>query len=67
MSQASATTLTVVLIVALGALIAYQIYMLRWTKKASGSVPKAVGFLRAANIVMLVIAAGLIAWALVRG
>jgi hypothetical protein len=42
------------LIVAMVALIAYQIFMLYWTKKTVGSVPMAVKILRGVNLVLLV-------------
>lgn len=51
----------------LAALIAYQAYMLAWTKKTAGDVPKTITILRWTNIVVLVVGTGIIAYILVRG
>jgi len=50
------------LLVAMVALIAYQIFMLCWTKKTVGSVPTAVKILRGVNIVLLIAGTALIAY-----
>ena len=60
------TILTVVLLVGLVALIGYQAYMLRWTARTTGSVPKTVKVLRGANIVLLAAGTALVVWALAR-
>jgi len=60
------TALSVALVVAMGGLIAYQIYMLRWVKRTVGAVPGPVMALRSINIVLLVVGTGLIVWALMR-
>ncbi len=66
MSDAVTTALSVALLVAMGGLIAYQIYMLRWTKRTAGVVPRTVLVLRGFNILLLVAGTAVIAWALVR-
>jgi len=55
------------LLVAMVALIAYQIFMLYWTKKTVGSVPTAVKILRGVNIVVLIAGTVLIAYGMVGG
>jgi len=47
-------------------LIAYQVGMLWWTKRAVGSVPTAVAVLRGINIVVLLVGCGLVIWNLAR-
>jgi hypothetical protein len=63
---APGTILTVVLLVGLMALIGYQVYMLRWTAKTTGSVPGTIKVLRSVNIVLLAVGTVLIVWALTR-
>lgn len=66
MSDGVTTLLSTALLVAMGGLIAYQVYMLRWTRRTAGAVPKIVLALRMTNIVLLVAGTGLIVWALAR-
>ena len=66
MSDTVTTALSVAILVAMGGLIAYQVYMLRWTRRTAGSVSHTVLALRAINIVALVAGTGFIIWALVR-
>ncbi|MBN2248177.1 MAG: hypothetical protein JW733_05710 [Coriobacteriia bacterium] len=66
MSDAVTTALSTALLVGMGGLIVYQIYMLRWTKRTAGAVPRAVLVLRSINIMLLVMGTGLIVWALAR-
>ena len=66
MNGSVATALSVALLVGLGGLIAYQVYMLRWTKRTAGSVPRAVMVLRTINIVLLMVGTVVIAWVLAR-
>lgn len=66
MTGAPGTILTVVLLVGLVALIGYQVYMLRWTGKTTGSVPGTIKVLRSVNIVLLAVGTVLIVWALTR-
>lgn len=46
--------LTAAMLVMIVLLIAYQVFMLRWTKKTSGSVPGAIKVLRGVNLTMLI-------------
>ncbi|MBN1192150.1 MAG: hypothetical protein JXA36_00440 [Coriobacteriia bacterium] len=55
------------LFVLLAGLLAYQAYMLFWTKKTTGKVPRAVLVIRLVNIVLLVGGTVLIAVNLARG
>lgn len=66
MSGAVTTALSTALLVAMGGLIAYQVYMLRWTKRTAGALPRPVLVLRSINIVLLVVGMGLIVWVLAR-
>ncbi len=66
MNDAVNTALRVALLVAMGGLIAYQVYMLRWTRRTVGSVPRPVLVLRVVNIVLLGAGTALIVWALAR-
>jgi len=59
--------LVIALFVALAGLIAYQVYMLSWAKKAVDAVPRTVTALRVVNIVALTAAATVIALQLARG
>ena len=43
------------LLVAMALLVAYQIFMLWWTKLTAGKLPKAIIVLRGINIAMLVV------------
>jgi hypothetical protein len=60
------TALRAVLLVAMAALIVYQVYMLRWTSRMVGSIPRPVLALRVVNVVLLTAGAALIVWALTR-
>jgi len=60
------TALRAVLLVAMAALIVYQVYMLRWTSRTVGSIPRPVLALRVVNVVLLTAGAALIVWALTR-
>ncbi len=64
MSERIATTLSAGLLLALVALIAYQVYMLIWTKRTTGSIPRPVLVLRAINIAALTAGTGAILWVL---
>lgn len=64
MSDATNTALRVVLLVVMCGLIAYQVYMLRWTRRTVGPVPRSVLVLRVVNIVLLGAGMALIIWAL---
>ncbi len=66
MSDAVNTGLRVALLVLMGGLMAYQVYMLRWTKRTVGSVPRPVLLLRVTNVVLLAAGTALIVWALAR-
>ena len=66
MSDSPTTWLRVALLVAMGGLIAYQVYMLRWTKRTAGAVPGPVLTLRVINIIGLVAGTGAIVWVLAR-
>ncbi|MHB1135651.1 MAG: hypothetical protein ACYC1X_02520 [Coriobacteriia bacterium] len=66
MSDAATTALSTALLVAMGGLIAYQVYMLRWTKRTAGAMPRPVLVLRSINIVLLIVGTALIVWALSR-
>ena len=66
MSDTVTTALSVAILVAMGGLIAYQVYMVRWTKRTAGSVPRTVLALRAINMVALVAGTAAVIWALVR-
>jgi len=59
--------LTIGLFVGLAALVAYQVYMLAWTKKTAGEVPTMLKVLRWVNIVLLVAATALVTYILTRG
>jgi hypothetical protein len=56
--------LIIAVFVLLAALLAYQVYLLAWAKKTVSEVPKTVTVLRVVNIVVLVAAVGLVAFAL---
>ena len=56
------SALTIGLLIAVGALIAYQLYMLRWTKSVAGSVPRPIVVIRAVNIALLLAALGLLTY-----
>lgn len=60
------TALRVVLLVAMAALIVYQVYMLRWTSRTVGSIPRPVLALRVVNVVLLTAGTALVVWALTR-
>jgi len=60
------TALRAVLLVAMAALIVYQVYMLRWTSRTVGSIPRPVLALRVVNVVLLTAGTALIVWALTR-
>lgn len=47
-------------------LIGYQLFMLRWTKKTVGSIPRAILILRITNVVLMLGAAALVVWNLAR-
>ena len=66
MSDTVMTALRAALLVAMVGLIAYQIYMLRWTKRTTGDMPRAVLVLRTFNIIALAAGTGVIVWALAR-
>lgn len=55
------------LIIAMGLLVVYQGYMLWWTKRTVGAIPRAIIILRGINIVVLVGGLVLIAVQLGRG
>ena len=48
-------------------LIAYQVFMIYWTRKTVGTLPKPVLVLRVLNMVLLVGASALVIWQLARG
>lgn len=60
------TALNTALLVAMAGLAAYQIYMLRWTKRTAGTIPRPVLVLRGINVLLLLVGTGLIVWALAR-
>lgn len=66
MSDTITTVLSAALVAAMAALIAYQVYMLRWTKRTTGTLPRVVVALRTINIVALLAGTGAIIWALAR-
>ena len=48
-------------------LIAYQVFMIYWTRKTVGALPRPVLVLRVLNMVLLVGASALVIWQLARG
>lgn len=66
MSDTATTALSVAILVAMGGLIVYQAYMLRWTKRTTGAVPRPVIVLRAINIVLLLAGTAVIVWSMAR-
>lgn len=67
MDQILERAFTGAMVAAVVLLIAYQAFMLWWTKRTVGTVPNAVKFLRALNITVLLAGGLLIAWKLLRG
>jgi NADH:ubiquinone oxidoreductase subunit 6 (subunit J) len=59
------TALVIVLLIAVAGLIAYQVYMLRWTKSVAGSVPRPIVVARVINIVLLLVALALLGYQVV--
>ena len=59
--------LVILLFAGLGGMLAYQVYMLVWARKAVDRVPKTVTVLRIVNLVALLAASVLVAYVLVRG
>lgn len=59
--------LVILLFAGLGGMLAYQVYMLVWARKAVDRVPKTVTVLRIINMVVLLAAAALVAYAMARG
>ena len=59
--------LVIVIFAGLGGMLAYQVYMLVWARKAVDRVPKTVTVLRIINMVVLLAAAALVAYAMARG
>lgn len=59
--------LVILLFAGLGGMLAYQVYMLLWAKKAVDRVPKTVTVLRVINLVALLAATALVAYVLARG
>jgi len=47
-------------------LLAYQVFMLVWTKRTVGEIPKAIVVLRGVNIAVLIVGVALVAWSLAR-
>ncbi|MHB8762529.1 MAG: hypothetical protein ACYC6J_09170 [Coriobacteriia bacterium] len=58
---------TVALLVSMVLLVAYQAFMLWWTKKTAGSIPTSIRLLRGINIGLLLGGGILIVWQLVEG
>lgn len=58
--------LVILLFAGLGGMLAYQVYMLLWAKKAVDRVPKTVTMLRLINLVALLAATALVAYVLAR-
>ena len=59
--------LVILLFAGLGGMLAYQVYMIVWARKAVGDVPKTVTVLRVINLVALLAATALVAYVLARG
>ncbi len=64
MNERIATILSAGLLLAMVGLIAYQVYMLRWAKRTTGSIPRAVLVLRIINITALAAGTAAILWVL---
>lgn len=64
MSDTLTIALRVAVLVGMGGLIAYQVYMLVWVRRTAGSIPRAVLVLRIINITALVAGTGAILWVL---
>lgn len=64
MNERIATILSAGLLLAMVALIAYQVYMLSWTRRTTGSIPRPILVLRIINITALAAGTAAILWVL---
>ena len=47
-------------------LLVYQVFMLVWTKRTIGSIPKPIVVLRGINIAAILVGCGFVIWSLAR-